>query len=117
MAQYADLTQAEKDQVDELLMLVRPLAADIYKFALKNRVALQLWFTNPEGSASTLADLIDGLTAGALLPNKTGLDGAEQVSKAGLQTVMGYISTMAGHDTEAHLNTMLPFAGSTNFLP
>lgn len=116
MPQYADLSQTEQDQVDELLQLVRPMAAEIYRFAQKNRVPLQLWFTNPEGSESTLADLINGLDSGALLPNKTGLTGAEAVTKAGLQTLMGYVAAIAAHDSASHLNNMLPFAGSANFV-
>jgi hypothetical protein len=116
MPQYADLTQAEQDQIDELLTLVRPLAAELYRFAQKNRIPLQLWFSNPPGSGSTLADIVNGLDAAAPLPNRTALAGADAVSKEGLQSVMGYVSTIAAHDSAAHLNNLLPFAGSTNFL-
>lgn len=116
MPGYIDLTQPEQDAVDELLSLVRPIAHELYRFAQKNRVVNQLWFSIPEGSASTLADLIAGMTAGELLPNKSGLAGSDQVTKEALQTVMGYVGTVAAHDSANHLNVLLPFGGSVNFV-
>lgn len=117
MPQYADLSTNAKADLDELLALVRPLAAEIHKFAQKNRVALQQWFSTPPGDGSTIADLVNGLDAGALLPNKTGLSGANEVTKEGLQTVMSYVSTVAALDSEGHLDASLPFAGAANFIP
>ena len=115
MPQYADLGTETQAALTELLSMVRPLAAQIYKFAQKNRVPYQLWFSNPEGQGSTLADLVNSLDAGALIPNETDLAQADQVTKEGLETVMGYVGVVAGHDTSAHLNVMLPFAGGPNF--
>lgn len=115
MAGYNELSANSQSAVDELLSLVRPLAHEIYKFAQENRPAVQQWFAVPPGESDTLADLVNGLDAGALLPNKTNLAGADAVTKENLQTLMGYVSTIAGHDSASHLNVMLPFAGAVNF--
>ena len=115
MGTYAELSAESQAAVDELLQLTRPLAHEIYKFAQQNRPAVQQWFTVPPGESDTLADIVDGLDTGALIPNKTNLAGADSVTKEGLQTLIGYISAVAAHDSAAHLNVMLPFAGAVNF--
>ena len=115
MPLYTDLSAANQAAVDELLQLVRPMMAQLYKIAEQHTVALQLWFAVPPGEVNTLANSIAAIDSTALIPNKTNLVGADSVTRLALQTAMGYVTTVAGFNDATHLQTMLPFAGSANF--
>lgn len=116
MPGYSDMTAVQQQYLDNLLLLLRPATAnDIYKVAERLRVINQMWFNTPSDTATTMADLVNAWTAGELAPNNTDLPQAASVTKEGIQSAMGYVGTIAAHDTVSHLNVLLPFAGGNRF--
>jgi len=108
MGLYVDLAQADKDRIQTLLALVRPEAARLYKDAINTGAMVSEW--NAGVSA-----LITGLDVGELIPNTTGLAGAQAITKENLaNNLMAYITSRSGFATTGHRDNIVPAAGAHN---
>ncbi len=110
MATYATLDPADQLRIDNLMLLVRPLQAEILRLAQKCEVAVSDW----NSGASALVATLD---AGDEIPNKTGLSGAREVTKENLaNNLMAYVTTVSGLGTSGHIGNMLSAAGAVNII-
>lgn len=110
MALYDALSAEDQSRIDNLLLLVRPLQADILRLSRKCEIALADW----NSGASALVGTLD---AGAEIPNVSGLGGARELTKENLTAnLMAYVTTCGGFSTSSHIENMLPAAGSANIV-
>ena len=108
MVAYADLTDQEKTDIQNLLAIVRPGQASILNLGRKFQPAMSLW----NGGVSALVATLD---ANEPIPNTTTLAGAEDVTKENLaNNLMSYTTDVAALTTQAHVDNMTPAAGSIN---
>ncbi len=110
MPTYDTDTTENQQEVDELLSIVRPVQAEILRLSQKCEVAVALW--NAKVSA-----IVAAYDAGSTIPNETGLDGADALTKENLaNNLMAYVTSAGGFSTSGHIENMLPAGGATNIL-
>lgn len=113
MATYASLTTEQKDAVQSLVNGLR--GADVAIQAVMRQAAVL-------GAAwnGGISDLVNGLTDGEVIPNTSGLAGAQSVSKADAINSVGYLIDMSnaanntgggGYNTPFHQALRVKFAG------
>lgn len=81
---YSELTAEQKDEIQGLMNLARPLAGELARLLEKFQGVVSGYVGNTE-------DLIGLLDAGELIPNTTGLSGAEALTKEEAQNLIGYL--------------------------
>lgn len=80
---YADLTTEQKASVQALLQLVRPLTAEHIRTLEKMQAATAYYGGNVE-------TILGELQNGDVIPNESGLAGAQSVTKSELVTQIGF---------------------------
>ena len=73
MATYDDLTDAQKQEVDDIMRLIRPIGGTFAQSAQKAGVIIQ-------GYNASAKAIIDTLDPGSEIPNKTDLAGAQPMT-------------------------------------
>lgn len=108
MATYDSLTQDQKDDIQGLLLIVRPAQGDILRLARALQPVMSLW----NGGVSSL---VSSLEVAENIPNTTSLVGADSVTRENLlNNLMAYVTAVAALSTQAHVDNMTPAAGAPN---
>lgn len=81
---YADLSQAEKDSVQALCQTVRPLSGEWARVLEKFQAVVSYYSGNVEAILSELA-------GSDVIPNTSGLVGAQDFTKEQLVNLVGYM--------------------------
>lgn len=110
MTTYADLTIEQQTTLDDFMALIRPLAGEIAKTC------------NHMGAANTAyaADidvLIASLGEGEVVPNKSGLAGAQSMKKEDVQSFMGSLAlVLSTYNTDDNREQWSKLAGANNLI-
>lgn len=88
MPVYNDLTADQKAAVDNLSALVRDTVSKLAKVCNAGRAVSAGYVGNVESILATL-------DSGAVIPNTTGLAGAQPMTRSELVTVIGYLMVMS----------------------
>ena len=81
---YEDLTQEQQASIQALSQVVRPLTGEFAKLLAKFQVAVSYYVGNVE-------TILAGLDASDLIPNTSGLAGAQDLTKEQFVNLMGYL--------------------------
>ena len=84
---YVDLTQAQKDSVQAMCLLVRPLSGELGRLLEKFQAVVSYYTGNVE-------TILGDLQSSDEIPNATGLTGAQALTKEQLVNLVGYMITM-----------------------
>lgn len=104
-----DLTRDQRVSLEAWMKLFRATCGEIARVNNHNEAVN----TEYNGVASAiLAELADG----DVIPNTTGLDGAEPMTKAEVVTVVSYMQAMLGYNTSAHRQNLSKAAGESNLI-
>ena len=111
----ANITEPdERDKLKALLLLVAPGSGEVYRLAKELAVAISLWNSSADGTAAVSA-IVTALTAAEEIPNPTDLSGTGNIVRENLlNNIMSYVTTVQSLGTQAHLDNILPAAGSAN---
>lgn len=110
MAQYSALTSDQQSQLDAFLQTLRPLAGEGARY-LFGANALLLDYANYASA------LIGQLDAGALVPNKTGLSGAQPLAKEDIQALVADLETLVTtYATQAKQQLQAKACGAANLI-
>ena len=103
---YDSWTAQEKADMADMLMVVIPLMLDMLTAGNHGDSALSRW-------NSGLSTLVANLTPGEMIPNPTGLPGAGPVDPVNLaNNIMAYVTTLAGMNSQAHIDNVVPVVGA-----
>ena len=83
---YASLTEEQRESVDALCVMVRPLAGELARTLEKFQGVTSYWTGNVE-------TILGALQSSDVIPNTTGLAGAQGLTKAELTNLIGYMIT------------------------
>jgi len=81
---YETLTQEQRDSVDALAQMVRALSGTLARTLEQFQAVNSYWTGNIE-------TILSGLQASDVIPNKTGLAGAQGLTKSELTNLVGYM--------------------------
>jgi len=105
MATYDDLTDAQKQEVDDIMRLIRPVGGTFAQSAHRAGVIIQGY------DASTKA-IIDSLDAGSEIPNKTDLSGAQPMTVEDVGSMVDDLTEVSSSfGTDAKLSVYIKAAG------
>lgn len=106
---YADLTTEQKASLDAWMTLFRASAGELA------RVNNHLDAVNTEylGSAGEVLALLQDTD---VIPNASGLTGAEPMTKAQVVTVVSYVQGALGYNTSAHRGNIARACGESNLI-
>jgi len=85
---YADLTTEQKDSVDALGVLVRALSGELARLLEKFQAAVAYY----TGNVETILGTLDGSD---VIPNTSGLTGAQSMTKTELVALLGYMIALS----------------------
>ena len=114
---YEALTAEQKLAVDALSDAVRPLAGTLARTLEKFQAVNSYWTGNVE-------TILAGLQSSDVIPNKTGLAGAQGLTKSQLTTLVGYMITasatadgaVSSYNTNFHRSLYAQAAGPVNLM-
>ena len=114
---YADLTQAQKDSLQAMCLLVRPLSGELGRLLEKFQAVVAYYSGNVE-------TILGELQASDLVPNESGLAGAQGLTKEQLVNLVGYFIVMCAtadgasgsYNTNYHRALYAKACGPTNLL-
>lgn len=105
MTTYNNLTAEQKKNLKDFSTVVRPLAGQIGKLMLTFKDAILTY-------NAIIKPIIDSLDAGEIIPNETGLSGAQPVDKQILVDFINAISQVeSGFNTDANRSDWIKLAG------
>jgi hypothetical protein len=111
MATYASLTSEQKAAVDELANNVRVFAGELAQLCNHGRAAASKWAGNVE-------NIVGSLTNGTTIPNNSGLNEGQSLTKEQLTNLVGYLMTLSetadnggGYNTNYHRSLYVAAAG------
>lgn len=113
MASYESLTAEQKQAIQDLANPVRSADSLVSRVMILGQAISASW----NGGVS---DLVNSLDDGEVIPNTSGLAGAQGVSKADLINSVGYLIDMSdpanntpggGYNTAFHLALRVKFSG------
>jgi hypothetical protein len=111
MATYASLTSEQKAAVDELANNARVFAGELARLCNHGRAAASKWSGNVENIVGTL-------TNGELIPNQSGMNAGQALTKEQLTNLVGYLMTLSetadnggGFNTNYHRSLYVAAAG------
>lgn len=84
---YADLTAEQKQSVQALCQLVRPLSGELGRLLEKFQAVVSYYSGNVES-------ILSALQASDAIPNESGLAGAQSLTKEQLVNLVGYFIVM-----------------------
>lgn len=87
MAQYSALTADQQSQLDAFLLTLRPLAGQGARYLFGANALLLDW-------ANYADALVTQLDAGAFVPNKTGLAGAQPLAKEDIESLVSDLQSI-----------------------
>jgi len=114
---YEELTAEQQASIDALMAIVRPQAGTLARL-LESFQAIVSQYT---GNIETILNLID---AAEEIPNQTGLAGAQAMTRADVQTLIGYMTTAAAtadgsdgsYNTNYHRSLYAKACGAVNMI-
>lgn len=106
---YADLTTEQKASLDAWMTLFR---ASVGELARVNN-HLDAVNTEYNGAAGTILGLLDGSD---IIPNASGLTGAEPMTKDQVVTVVSYIQGVLAYNTSDHRGNIAAACGESNLI-
>jgi type III secretory pathway component EscT len=95
---YADLTIEQKASVQALSQLVRPLAGELGRLLEKFQAVVSYYSGNVE-------TILGELQSADLIPNETGLAGAQNMTKDQFVNLVGYMITAAATADGSPMNS------------
>lgn len=106
---YADLTTEQKASLNSWMGLFRASCGEIA------RVNNHLDAVNVDynGAVGTILGLLENTD---VIPNASGLDGAEPMTKAQVITCVSYMQGILGYNTAAHRGNLALGCGETNLI-
>lgn len=105
---YADLTQEQRDTLDDWLGLVRSVLG---RFARLNN---EFSAVDSQYNAS-VTTILSELASGDVIPDKTNLAGAEELTQAEVITLVSHIQgVLTDYNTAAHRQLWSKAVGSPN---
>lgn len=110
MSQYSELSAAQQAQLDAFLLTLRPLVGEGARYVFRANALTLDW-------ANYAQALVDGLDAGALVPNKTGMAGAQPLAKEEIQSLVAALQGLvATYATPANQQTQAKACGAANLI-
>jgi hypothetical protein len=114
---YADLTTEQKESVQAMCQLVRPLSGELGRLLEKFQAVASYYTGNVE-------TILTELQSSDVVPNASGLAGAQDVTKAELVSIVGYFLTLCAtpeassgsYNTDYHRALYAKACGPTNLL-
>lgn len=106
---YADLTAEQQNVLDTFVTMVRSWAGE------QGRTSNHATVINDDYNnrvMTILGDLLDGDE----IPNSSGLDGAEALSKAELVTLVSYIQGILQYNSSGHRGNLARACGPGNLI-
>ena len=104
---YADLTKAEKHSLQSWMSLFRQTAGELARVNNHHEVV----DTEYLGTASAILATLAGSD---VVPNTSGLDGAEPMTKDEIVTIVSYMEAILAYNTSAHRQKLARSAGEQN---
>ena len=106
---YADLTTEQKASLDAWMRLFRGTAGELARVNNHHEVVN----TEYNGTVSAvLGELLDA----DIIPNSSGLDGAEPMTKAEVVTVVSYMQAVLAYNTSNHRQNLAKACGEVNLI-
>lgn len=105
----SDLTKVQKTSLDAFMRLFRATCGEIARLG-NHSEAVNTEYTN---NASAILDELDGSD---IIPNTSGLDGAEPMTKDEVIIVMSYMQGILAYNTSAHRALLARAAGESNLI-
>ena len=106
---FESLTAEEQSSLNSWMAMLRGYAGEIA------RVNNHLEVCNTEYNGTTSAILAE-LDADDVIPNVSGLDGAEPMTKTEVVNIVAYMQTVLGVNTPAHRQNLAKAAGERNLI-
>lgn len=114
---YADLTTEQKESVQAMCQLVRPLSGELGRLLEKFQAVASYYTGNVE-------TILTELQSSDAIPNTTGLSGAQELTKEQLANLVGYMLTMCAtpdassgsYNTDYHRALYAKACGPSNLL-
>lgn len=105
MTTYNNLTAEEKKNLKEFATIIRPLAGQVGKLMLTFKDTILTY-------NSIIKPIIDSLDTGEIIPNETGLAGAQPVDKQIIVDFITAITTVeTGFNTDTNRSDWIKLAG------
>ena len=106
---YADLTTEQKASLNSWMTLFRSTAGELARVNNHQEVV----DTEYNGTVSAI---LGELAGGDLIPNSSGLDGAEPMTKDQVVTVVSYLQGVLAYNTSAHRQIIAKACGEINLI-
>jgi len=106
---YADLTTEQQASLDAWMSLFRATAGELARVNNHQEVV------NTEYNG-TISAILGELAGVDVIPNASGLDGAEPMTKDQVVTVVSYMQAVLGYNTSAHRANLARAAGERNLI-
>ena len=106
---YADLIQTQKESLDAWMLLMRSTCGEIARVNNHNEVVK----TEYDGTTAGILALLDDAD---VIPNTSGLQGAEPLTKAQVVAAVGFIEGILAFNTPTHREYLAKAAGEINLI-
>lgn len=107
---YSNLTKEQQNEIDDFTNFIRPLAGEVAKVFNHISAALASYHA---GVQDILTDLDDA----EILPNRSGLAGSGQITKADLASfIANLVAAKTNFDTETNHQQWALLAGTQNLI-
>ena len=106
---FEDLTVAQKASLNSWMALFRGTAGEIARVNNHNEVV------NTEYNG-TISTILGELSNDDIIPNVSGLDGAEPITKADVVNIVSYIQAILAYNSSSHRANLAKAAGEHNLI-
>lgn len=105
---YSELSAEDQQTLDDYLQFARPLLGEVARLMHKFSAVNSDWTNGAQG-------VVASLTAGVIVPNKTGLAGAASLTKEDIQASAALIAqALSGYESATNRNRWVKAAGAVN---
>lgn len=102
---FSSLTVSQQKQIEDLSTSCRSFSSQLSKLCILGSAIASNW----SGGTATL---VASLNSGEIIPNTTGLDGAQDLSPADVSNLAGYATTISNPSNSPNGNSNDSTAGS-----